>query len=343
MLLELPGSPLAINSPFYIERYPVEKLAYQEIIKQGSLLRIKAPNTMGKTSLMLRLINYGKAQNYATVVINFKQAKRETFNSLDQFLRWFCANISNQLDLPLKIDDYWDENFGSKISATLYVQGYILEQIDQPILLCLNQVHTIFKYPTIAQDFLTLLRSWHEEGKQLEDWLKLHLVVIHSTEIYIPLNINQSPFNVGTFLNIPPFNLEQIQKLALKYGFLWAKEENYQEQLKLLLELVGGNPYLINLAFYGIYQNHLSIEKILREAPTMSGLYQDHLQPLLQAIKASPALENAFKKVINTVSKTNLDTLTCYQLENLGLITIKSDKIEPSCGLYRLFFQNQLY
>ena len=45
----------------------------------------------------------------------------------------------------------------------------------------------------------------------------------------------------------------------------------------------------------------------------------------------------------NIESKQNDGNIITTQLENLGLITIKSDKIEPSCGLYRLFFQNQLY
>lgn len=342
MVDEFPGSPVPIGSPFYIQRSQVEKQAYEEITKPGSLLRIKAPRNTGKTSLMLRLIADARSKDYAPVMINFKQAEREIFASLDKFLRWFCANISVQLGLALKLDDYWDEDFGSKISATLYLQGYILEQINRPILLCLNKVHHIFEYPKIAQEFLPLLRSWHEEGKHLDQWLKLRLVVIHSTEIYIPLNLNQSPFNVGLPLKLPPFTLEQVQELALKYGLLWAKEEKGKQQLALLLEMVGGHPYLIRLAFYAIAKDHISIEQVLKEAPTISGIYQEHLRTLLDNLKQNPALETAFKQVINTTNKTNLPAMSAYQLENMGLIEIQGDKVQPRCMLYRLYFQNQL-
>jgi diguanylate cyclase (GGDEF)-like protein len=343
MLLEFPGSPVPIDSPFYIERSPVETMAYTEITKPGSLLRIKAPCKTGKTSLMLRLINYGKVQGYATVIINFDQAEKEIFVSLDKFLRWFCANVSMQLELPLKLDDYWDEDFGSKISATLYWQGYLLEQIKKPILLCLNRVHHVFEYPNIAQDFLPLLRSWHEEGKHLDQWLKLRLVVIHSTEIYIPLNLHQSPFNVGLPLKLPPFNFEQVQELALKHNFLWATEDKGKQELQLLLEMVGGQPYLIRLAFYAIANHQISLAELLREAPTINGIYKDHLRSLLDTLKQHPALEIAFQKIITTnLDQHNLDAITAYQLENMGLIEIKGDHVQPSCMLYRLYFQNQL-
>lgn len=343
MLLEFPGSPVPLDSPFYIERSPVETMAYTEITKPGSLLRLKAPCKTGKTSLMLRLVNYAKTQGYATVIINFDQAEKEIFVSLDKFLRWFCANVSMQLELPLKLDDYWDEDFGSKISATLYWQGYILAEIKKPILLCLNRVHYVFEYPHIAKEFFPLLRSWHEEGKHLDQWLTLRLVVIYSTEIYVPLNLNHSPFNVGLTLKLPPFDFEQVQELALKHNFLWATEEKGKQELQLLLEMVGGQPYLIRLAFYAIAQNQVSLTELLREASTITGIYKDHLRSLLDTLKQKPTLEIAFQKIITTnFDQQNLEAITAYQLENMGLIEIKGDYVQPSCMLYRLYFQNQL-
>ncbi|HAA28028.1 MAG TPA: hypothetical protein DCE56_10650, partial [Cyanobacteria bacterium UBA8553] len=41
--LELPGGQLNLASIFYVERPPVEVRAYEEIVKPGSLIRIKAP------------------------------------------------------------------------------------------------------------------------------------------------------------------------------------------------------------------------------------------------------------------------------------------------------------
>ena len=46
--LELPEGQVKLNSPFYLERPPIETTCYQTIINSGSLIRIKAPRQMGK-------------------------------------------------------------------------------------------------------------------------------------------------------------------------------------------------------------------------------------------------------------------------------------------------------
>ena len=62
--IELPGSPISLNSKFYIERPFSETLAYTELCKPGSLIRIRASGKMGKSSLMLRLINHAATFGY---------------------------------------------------------------------------------------------------------------------------------------------------------------------------------------------------------------------------------------------------------------------------------------
>jgi hypothetical protein len=46
-----------LDSPFYVERPPIERLCYETIVQPGALIRIKAPKQMGKTSLMLRILD----------------------------------------------------------------------------------------------------------------------------------------------------------------------------------------------------------------------------------------------------------------------------------------------
>jgi len=84
--LEFPGGPIPIDSPFYIERSPAEARACAEISKPGSLIRIKAPIKMGKSSLMLRIIHVALERGYRTVTVDFQQADEAVFASLDKFL-----------------------------------------------------------------------------------------------------------------------------------------------------------------------------------------------------------------------------------------------------------------
>ncbi|WP_445250217.1 AAA-like domain-containing protein, partial [Microcoleus sp. OTE_8_concoct_300] len=49
--LEWPEGPVRLNSEFYIERSRMEADCYQQILERGSIIHIKAPKLMGKTSL----------------------------------------------------------------------------------------------------------------------------------------------------------------------------------------------------------------------------------------------------------------------------------------------------
>lgn len=120
--------------------------------------------------------------------------------------------------MPPLLDDYWDEGMGSKVSCAIYLQQYILDTINTPLVLALNEVNRIFESPKIAREFLPLLRSWPEEAKRIETLGKLRLIVLHSTEIYIPLKLTESPFNVGLPLQLPYFTEEQILALAQCHG-----------------------------------------------------------------------------------------------------------------------------
>lgn len=188
-----PSGSVPLNSPFYLRR-SVESQIERELEKPGALVRIKAPREMGKTSLMLRNIDYVKCLDYQTVSLNLEQVESSILSDLNLFLRWLCANISRQLRRKPQLEEYWDEDLGSTISCTLYLQDYILESLDTPLVLALDEVNQIFEHPSVAKDFLPLLRSWYEEGKRLPVWQKLRSIVVHSTEIYVPLQLDQSPF-----------------------------------------------------------------------------------------------------------------------------------------------------
>ena len=352
--LEFPGGPIPIDSPFYIDRSPAEARACAEISKPGSLIRIKAPRKMGKSSLMLRIIHAAVDRGYRTVTVDFQQADAAVFASLDKFLRWLCVNVARQLKLEPHLDEFWDEDMGSKVSCTLYFENYLLEQIDSPVLLVFNEVNRVFERPDIAQDFLPLLRSWYEQSRQIPTWEKLRIAVIHSTEIYICLSLNQSPFNVGLPIKLSEFTAEEVQELARRHGLEWS--DSYP--VGQLMNMVGGHPYLVHLALYHLansVQNRLpggvndggkeqapvELEQLLKAAPTQSGIYSDYLRNHSIFLQQHPELASALQKVVAAKNSIRLEPLIAYQLDSRGLVKLEGNNCSVSCELYRLYFQGQ--
>ncbi len=337
--LEFPSGVVALGSPFYIERPPLERRAVQEVCKAGSLIRIKAPRQMGKSSLMHRILAHAKQQNLQTATLNLQRADRDVFSSLDRFLRWLCANVAQQLNLAPALDDYWNAEIGSKMSCTIYFQRYLLPTVEA-LVLAFDDVNRLFEYPDLAADFLPLLRSWYEDASEYEVWQKLRLVVVHATEVYIPLNLNQSPFNVGLPITLPEFTLAQVQALALWHGLDWASGEAGMGKLTPLLQMIGGHPYRIRLALYHLAQHELTLEQLLLAAPTPAGIYSEHLRQHLNHLQNQPELAAAFRQVLG--GGAALEAVELYRLESLGLVKLQAEKIHPGCELYRLYFQEQL-
>ncbi len=335
--LELPDGPLAIDSPFYVERPPIEADCYKEILKPGSLIRIRGPRQIGKTSLLNRVLDYAAQQNYQIVRMNLRKAEKPVFANLNRFLRWFCLNVSRQLNLEPKLDDYWDEEIGSKVSCTGYFQTYLLERLETNLVLDLDEIDTVFNYPDIAEDFLALLREWHEEAMIQEGWRKLRLVIAHSTEAYISLNIHQSPFNVGLPLRLPPFNLQQVQTLAQLHNLIWTLEETIP-----LTAMVGGHPYLIRLALYHLARQDVTLQQLLQDAPTHAGVYSNHLRRCLGYVKQQPELAAALKQAVTAQSSVQLESVVVYQLDSMGLVHLNGNQVTPSCELYRQYFSTNL-
>jgi hypothetical protein len=329
-----PSGSVPLNSHFYLERPAIEEQVNREIKKSGALIRIKAPREMGKTSLLLRILDYANQQGYRTASLNLEQADQSILSNLNQFSRWLCANISRQLQRKPMLDEYWDEDMGSKISSTLYLQDYILESIDSPLVLALDEVNQVFEHPQVAKDFLPLLRSWYEEAKRLPIWQKLRLVVIHSTEIYVPLHLNQSPFNVGLPIQLEDFNLAEVQHLAQRYGLKWIDGI----EAKQLMSMVGGHPALINLALYHLSRQEITMSQLLETAPTAMGIYSHHLQRHWATLEQQPELAQALDKVFKAAKPITLDPLIAHQLSSMGVIKQYGDKAIAGCELYRRYF-----
>ncbi|WP_460201886.1 AAA-like domain-containing protein [Scytonema sp. NUACC21] len=340
--IKFPSGPVALNSPLYINRPPIEEIAYQEISQSGCVLGIKAPRKMGKSSLLHRIVSYAKTLGYKTVSIDFQEADETIYTSLNRFLRWLCANVSRQLNLTSRLDDYWDEDMGSKVSSKIYFEAYLLKQVDSPVVIAFNEVNRVFEHSEIARDFFPMLRFWHEQAKQDTIWQKLRLVVVHATEIYVPLNLNQSPFNVGQTIKLPPFTPEQAQDLALRYGLNWASGEKGAKTLAPLINMLSGHPYLLNLAFYYLQREEITLETLLETASTSAGIFSDHLRSLLAIIRQVPELVSALQEVVNSDESVQLEAIAAFKLESMGLIKLEGNWAKPSCELYRLYFQEQL-
>ncbi|HEY9301095.1 MAG TPA: AAA-like domain-containing protein, partial [Phormidium sp.] len=251
-------------------------------------------------------------------------------------LQWFCASVAQELGILEQLTKCWElaEIIGSNQCCKAFFEQYVLP-IPNSLTLGLDEVDRVFESPEIADDFFGLLRALHEEAKRRDIWKKFRLIVVHSTEVYIPLDINKSPFNVGLPIELPEFNSHQLQELAIRHGLNW-----HQEQVEKLMLLVGGHPYLVRLAMYHIARQDVTLEQVLAEGATEAGIYSDHLRRHLWNLEKYPELLAAMKEVVTIEGGVRLRSEQAFKLNSMGLVKLDGNNCTPKCNLYAQYFRN---
>ncbi|MHC5862869.1 AAA-like domain-containing protein [Nostoc sp.] len=329
------------DTTIYIERPPIEDKCYKAIVQPGALIRLKAPQRMGKTLLLEKTLDYARHQGYQTAKLDLQLADIDILANLKTFLQWLCIDVADSLELEPQLDKHWQEVFGLNKNCTRYFQKYLLSITDTPLVLAIDNFERLFEYPEIFPQFCLLLRGWYEAAKQGDKigniWKKLRLVVVHSTESYPSLDSNHSPFNVGLAIDLPEFNLQQVTNLAKQNELSLGGQD-----LTGLMELLGGHPYLVQSAITHLKTQQVTLEELLRLAPTEQGIFSDHLRQQLWHLQHNPQLELGYKKVVMTNAPVRLDTEVAFKLHSLGLIKLVSNDCVPGCDVYRQYFSTRL-
>ncbi len=346
--VELTAEPeLSPIEAFYVNRLDAEEQCYNALVQPGGMVRIKAPQLMGKTWFIERVLSqFNKDKSYRRLDL---EIDRHVLTSLKDFYQWFCAAASEGLDFPVQLDTYW-KGLAPNGDITNYFQKYLLQRMvdaQQSLILVLDKVDRVFECTNIANAFCELLRGWCEQpikgnAHNRQIWRKLRLVIIHSTEVYGSLDINYSPLgSVGTDFKLSEFDEKQVQELAQRYQLSWTETEIHQ-----LMNLVGGHPYLVHLAIAKVGCQNVLLDQILETAHTEVGIYADHLRQLAMVLERSPELKDLYREIVTAAKPVPLKSVQAFKLDSMGLTQIKpsatgENLAEPRCRLYGEFFCNQ--
>ncbi|NET10778.1 MAG: hypothetical protein F6K16_40040, partial [Symploca sp. SIO2B6] len=151
-----------------------------------------------------------------------------------------------------------------------------------------------------------------------------------------------SPFNVGVPIELTELEQPLCLELATRYRPFLATEVDLEEAFGQIHGLIGGHPYLLNMAFYHLAKGNVNVETLLQDAPTQMGIYKEHLRTHLVTVQQTPGLADALTTIVRANSPVHVNVLTAYRLYSLGLIKFVGNDVCPRCELYRQYFRYQL-
>lgn len=333
--LERPEGTMQAQSKFYIER-EADAVAIDAIEEEGVTITIKGPRQMGKSSLLNRLMTRALSVEKRVVFLDFQMVEKATLHDADTFYRDFCIQVSDELGLDDQTEEFWKRPSGNLRRTTNYFTHYLLKEIDGSLLLAMDEVERVFDAPFRA-DFFGMLRSWHNSRAIMPDWRRVDMALVTSTEPYQFINdLNQSPFNVGTVLDLDDFTDVQLADINDRHKLPFAESE-----LIALCGLLSGHPYLTRKAFFIVAKGLLTAEELLQSAHEEQGPFGDHLRYHFYRMQDAKDLITALREILETHRCD--DENAVFRLRGAGLVKRENETVVPRNKLYADYFLRYLH
>nr|MBC8492551.1 AAA-like domain-containing protein [Chloroflexota bacterium] len=179
-------------------------------------------------------------------------------------------------------------------------------------------------------------RSWHNSRALNDQWNRLNIVMVISTEPYLLIaDVTQSPFNVGLKLYLRDFDEAQVHDLNQRHG-----SPVHEGDFLQFMKLFNGHPYLTRKALYTLVTERLAWANLASVAATDQGPFSDHLRHHHWLLHNEPDLREALKQII--LQNRCTDEMAFFRLLRAGLVKGSGEVCKCRCDLYRTYFEDKL-
>ncbi len=337
-MLEPDGGAVPLESGFYIVR-PTDTEFHAAIARQDSIVLVKGPRQVGKTSLLARGVQRARETGSRIVMTDMQKLTPEQLDSAAALFRAFSEMIADQLDLDVSFDDVWNPRRGWNVNFERFMRREVLALAETPLIWGMDEVDRLFGCPFSGVIF-GLFRSWHNDRSLNTNgpWGRLTLAIAYATEAHLFItDLNQSPFNVGTRLTLEDFTRGEVEELNRRYGSPLTAPDGIDRYFAL----VGGHPYLVRRSLHVMAEQGIEVSILEAEAGRDDGPFGDHLRRLMFALAQDESLCDAVRTIVQGKPCPTLESF--YRLRSAGVVVGRSPHdARPRCGLYRCYLEQKL-
>ena len=337
-IVEPPGGAVPLDSVYYLVR-PTDEQFLEAIRRQDSIVLVKGARQMGKTSLLARGLQQARAAGTKVITTDFQKLNATHLETIESLFMTLGELIADQLDLDVYPEDVWKPRRAPSINFERYIRREVLEKLAGPLVWGLDEVDRLFTCP-YASEVFGLFRTWHNERAvdPSAPWGRLTLAIVYATEAHLFItDQNQSPFNVGTRLELRDFDPAQVAELNERYG----SPLKGAGELTRFYQLVGGHPYLVRRGLHEMATCGVSLDAFEAVADHDEGPFGDHLRRILVLLARDPALGEVVRGVLR--GQLCPTTEDFYRLRSAGVMAGDSARdVRPRCRLYETYLRRHL-
>lgn len=336
--IEPVGGAVPLDSKFYLVR-PTDALFLEALRRRDSIVLVKGARQMGKTSVLARGLQQARSFGSRVIVTDFQKLNASDLESAEKFFIALGGLIADQLDLDVYPEDVWKERRAPSVNFERYVRREVLGKLDGPLVWGMDEVDRLFTCPFGGEVF-GLFRTWHNERAVDPEapWGRLTLAIVYATEAHLFItDQNQSPFNVGTRLELKDFTREQVEELNARLG----RPLHDAGELERFFELLGGHPYLVRRALHEMVTCGLSFDAFEATAGRDDGPFGDHLRRMLVLLARDTVLADITRAILSGHPCPTSEAF--YRLRSAGVMSGDTQaELRPRCRLYADYLKRHL-
>lgn len=321
------GGAVPPDSPFYVERDSDPEFL-QALKANESILLIKGPRQVGKTSMMGRGTQFVHNLGWRTAITDFQKLSSSHLASDDAFYRLLAVALDRQLDFKYDFENEWLDVLGANMNMDGFVKA-LIKSSDEPFVWFMDEADKLFGV-TFASDFFGLVRSWHNARATdpRGPWSRLTVVIGYATEAHLFIqDLNQSPFNVGRQFALKNFTFAQTLDLNGRYGSPMSDPE-----VKQLWDLTGGQPFLVRRGLDVLARKTMDFKTLMETADRDEGPFGDHLKRVLISVSQLPSVLEALRTSMATHDFKESEGV--HRLIAAGVARQEGSKVVLMCDLY---------
>jgi hypothetical protein len=294
------------------------------------LTYIRAARQTGKSSLLIRGAHHAREKQQPVLFADCQLVDSEHLADLDLFLHCMAELIADALGID-GVHEFWQPSLTATIKMSNFLEERVLRPARSPVLLAIDEADRLYGTP-FQNDFFGMIRAWYNRAQWHEVWNKLIIGMVISTEPYLLIDdINQSPFNVGTRVELEDFDEAQVADLNRRYG-----SPLPSDQICEVTRFLGGHPYLTRMALFVMLTDQLTWAQVVERSVGDRSPFGDHLRRYLWLLRDKPDLAKAMRQVID--KQTCPDEAIIHRLQSAGLIRRSGSECVCRCSLYEEFF-----